>query len=628
MSSSLNLSHSVGWFDPHARLELQADRQNAPRGAGNRPTTVLDVARERLDQGDALTAERIYREAVAEQPQWVAAWSGLGAALTALNRGLEARSCFEQAIALEPGEAVHWAHLGELFRRHRLLQDALRCGGRAVELDVSSSIAHLNLGWAQLDSGQHTEALASFNRVIAAAPQDASGHFGRARSLLALKRWDEAHATLRQCEQGLPTHPDIQLALAQTERLLGRPQDTLKRLQRLFAQAGQHPSLLALQFDALIESGQAGPAHALIDQLASTAAGSGAGLPAGLMYRWSLSLLERGDYARGFQAYEHRLSLSDDDVSNRIRLPWLPMPLWRGEDLRGRKLLVLTEQGFGDHIQFCRFISVLADAGVKVTMAVSDPLRDLMSTLPGVTQVVTRIEDARSSGCDDWVPIGSLPHRVLPMTQGHLWLHANGHYLQADANRRNRWRETLDRLDDSTPSSRRLRVGLVWSGRAENDYERRRSPDFRVFEPWAALPGIHWLGLQTGARAGDPQRCASPLAIQVFNDGELGSFADTAALIQELDIFICIDTAYAHLAGALGQEVWLMLPQAADWRWARRSEAVDPADDGSPRSAWYPTIRIFQQRSLGDWSSVVAEIGQALQARQSHLPASAQGQGD
>jgi len=217
MSSSLNLSHSVGWFDPHARLELQADRQNAPTGAAVRPTTVLDVARERLDQGDALTAERIYRETVAEQPQWVAAWSGLGAALTALNRGLEARSCFEQAIALEPGEAVHWAHLGELFRRHRLLPDALRCGARAVELDVSSSIAHLNLGWAQLDAGQPMEALASFNRVIAAAPQDASGHFGRARSLLALKRWDEAHATLRQCEQGLPTHPDIQLGPAEVQ---------------------------------------------------------------------------------------------------------------------------------------------------------------------------------------------------------------------------------------------------------------------------------------------------------------------------------------------------------------------------------------------------------------------------
>jgi hypothetical protein len=241
---------------------------------------------------------------------------------------------------------------------------------------------------------------------------------------------------------------------------------------------------------------------------------------------------------------------------------------------------------------------------VEITMAVAPPLADLMRSLPGVRRVLTRVEDARDSDCDAWTYVCSLPHRLgvdATRLQVNLPAGATG-YLQTNPARRARWREWLGPRKTGANGRPERRVGIVWSGRPDNDYERRRSPALAQLTALGRVPGVRWLALQTGARAAEALGANAPWPIEVLSDAELGSFADTAALMAELDLLISIDTAYTHLAGAIGAPVWLMLPRANDWRWSLQSES----------SPWYPSVRIFRQHSIDDWVGVAQRIAQAL----------------
>lgn len=573
----------------------------------------LHLAAHCIAQGQPAQAEAIYRELLAEQPTLAVAWSALGVLLADQRRALEARSCFEQASIADPQEPTFPAQLAELMRRHKLWPEALAFSQRAVALGPRHPTAQLNHAWVLLDLNRPQEALTAFLIVTQVAPTDPVGWFGLARAHMALAAYPQAIDALETCLRAVPDHVDALLNLAQAHRLNNNAAQAQAINEALMNRVGTHPTLLALQFDLLVESGQSDQAHALIDRIQPHP------LPPALAYRWALSLLERGRYEEGFRAYERRLELTDQDVSNRVQIPWLPFPRWDGvTPLKGRRLLVLTEQGFGDHIQFCRCVSLLAQQGWEVTLAVSEPLADLMRGLPGVHRVLVRIEDVRSGSFDAWAPVCSLPYLTRLWEQPALWLHPQPAYLHPPPAPRQRWRQWLDQ-PALQGAERRLTVGLVWSGRASNDYERRRSPEFRAFDPWAELSGVRWLGLQTGARAADPLRTASPLNIQVLSDDQLGSFADTAALMDVLDLVVCVDTAFAHLAGAMGKEVWLLLPKGADWRWSRRLDAATP--DEPPRSAWYPSIRIVQQATAGDWAPVVEVILRALRQRVAATPA-------
>jgi cytochrome c-type biogenesis protein CcmH/NrfG len=535
---------------------------------------------------------------------------------------LQARACLEQAMALAPQDPTHAANLAELLRRAGLPAQALPAARQAVQMGLRHAGAHLNLGYVLLDLGDAAQALPHFEQAAtldAAMPQ---AWFGLGRALSALRRPAQAAQALRECLARAPNDAEAHLALAQVLRLMGDLPGGWAHAMEASRRLPSHPGVVCIQADLLTEDAQPREAERLIEQALSRMPAT-----AGLRYRLALCQLDRGDYTGGFATYESRLLLGDQDVSNRIRIPMLPMPRWQGEDLRGRRLLVMTEQGYGDHIQCCRFIVPLAERGVDITMAVAPPLADLMRTLPGVGRVLTRIEDARDSGCDAWTFVCSLPHRLgvdatrVRVTSLHETaaprpggaaassgpvnavdaMHAPG-YLQADPARRARWRERLGPRLPGPDGRPQRRIGLVWSGRAENDYERRRSPPLAALAPLGQVPGIRWLALQTGARAAEAVGAQAPWPIEVMGEAELGSFADTAALMAELDLLISIDTAYTHLAGAIGAPVWLMLPRAADWRWSLQAET----------SPWYPSVRIFRQQAAGDWAGVAQRIAQAL----------------
>lgn len=543
-------------------------------------------------------AEQACRAVLAEFPQCVEAWSRLGVLMAAAGQGLQARACLEQAMALAPRDPTHPANLAELLRRAGLPAQALGPARQALQLGPAHSGAHLNLACVWMDMGEPAQALPLFERATELEPAMAPAWFGRGRALMALRQPAQALSSLERCLSLAPDDPEVHLALAQVHRLTGDLTGGWHHAAQAARRLPTHPGVACIQADLLIEDGQPREAERLLEHALST-------MPAtpGLRYRLALCQLDRGDYPAGFASYESRLLLGDQDVSNRIRMPMMPMPRWRGEDLRGRSLLVMTEQGYGDHIQCCRFVQPLAERGVAITMAVAPPLADLMRGLPGVQRVLTRIEDARETGCDAWTFVCSLPHRLgVDATRLQVMPSGARGYLNADPPNRARWRERLGPRPTDAHGRTQRRIGLVWSGRADNDYERRRSPPLSALAALGQVSGVRWLALQTGARAAEATGPRAPWPIEVMSDAELGSFADTAALIAELDLLISIDTAYTHLAGALGAPVWLMLPRAADWRWSLQPEA----------SPWYPSVRIFRQPSAGDWEDVAQRMAQAL----------------
>jgi hypothetical protein len=268
------------------------------------------------------------------------------------------------------------------------------------------------------------------------------------------------------------------------------------------------------------------------------------------------------------------------------------MPQWQGEELLGKRLLVLTEQGYGDHIQFVRFVPLLARRGVDIVVGASPEMQTLTATLEGVSHVISQVEDAWNCGCDYWTFVGTLPLR-LGVGAGRV--PAAVPYLRTDPARAQAWRERL------SPYPGALKVGLVWAGRPTHGNDWRRSIPVACLAPLAGVPGAVFVTLQTGERANDAGTLPAGMAVIACGD-ELKDFADTAALLGELDLLISADTAPAHLAGALARPVWNLLPFQPDWRWRLDTDV----------SRWYPTMRLFRQQHAGDWDGVVERVAAEL----------------
>jgi tetratricopeptide (TPR) repeat protein len=308
-------------------------------------------------------------------------------------------------------------------------------------------------------------------------------------------------------------------------------------------------------------------------------------------YQLALALLGRRDYAEGWQAYESR---ADPTIPGAVTAPMMPMPQWQGEGMAGERLLVLTEQGYGDHIQFARFVPRLAERGVEVVIGASPEMGALSATLRGVSRVVTQVDEAWASGAHRWTFVGSLP-RLLGVGESDLAM--TEPYLRADATRVAAWRSRFAELDGA------LKVGLVWAGRSSHGNDWRRSIPFEQFAPLAAIPDVAFIGMQVGDAGRQTGDGAG--ALRMLDVGsELSDFADSAALLCALDLLITVDSAPAHLAGALGRPVWNLVPFMPDWRWR--------GDD--QRSRWYPAMRLFRQSRRGDWAGVVERVAGELAA--------------
>jgi hypothetical protein len=310
--------------------------------------------------------------------------------------------------------------------------------------------------------------------------------------------------------------------------------------------------------------------------------------PRNITTRFNLAVtyLLKGDYAQGWPAYEARWDYEHLAGTE----PKFSQPRWRGEALAGKTILVVGEQGHGDNIQFVRFLWNLHAQGARVKLQVTDGLVPLLS-LGGIIHQVGRYTDDMGE-FDYWVPIMSLPG-ILGITLDTLPRVQS--YLNADPTAVRQWQQ---RLGPKT----RMRVGFCWSGRPDSWLNQHKAVPFEtMLDLIKSTPEYEWINLQVDAS--DEQEAELARAGVTRYPGSVHSFADTAALMQNLDVVVGVDTAVSHLAGALGRPVWLMLnAYATDWRWLTDR-------DSSP---WYSTVRLFRQPSRGDWASVTRKVAQYL----------------
>lgn len=305
----------------------------------------------------------------------------------------------------------------------------------------------------------------------------------------------------------------------------------------------------------------------------------------------ALALLRAGRFEQGFRAYEWRFRRGEPGPRA------CAQPVWDGLALAGRTILVWAEQGFGDTLQFLRFVPELARRGGRVVLEVMDGLQGLASRLPGVATVVVR--GAAPPPFDTHVALMSLPH-VLALAHPHASPPPHGPYLHAREALADRWRERL--AAPSEGAGRELAVGLVWAGNPALRNSRERSPGFKALRPLLRVRGARFYSLQKGPGCDELAGLARPSNF-IDLEGAITSFDDTAAIVANLDVVVSCDTAVAHLAGALGKPVLALLPHTRDWRYGLDAQA----------SPWYPTMRLFRQHTRGDWAEVVVRVTHALE---------------
>ncbi|HET9618572.1 MAG TPA: tetratricopeptide repeat-containing glycosyltransferase family protein [Pseudolabrys sp.] len=444
------------------------------------------------------------------------------------------------------------------------------------EVPAHFDALHL-IGVVRQQQGRDAEAIAFIDRALALRPDNAAALSNRALSLRALGR---AHEALACCDRALAVKPDFAdahnnrgLALA----ALKRPAEALKSYEAALSHAPAHIDALNNCGIALFEVNRLDEALVCFDRVLALRPGHVHG-------SWNRAqvLLLMGDFARGWPEHEGRLA------SNPRLKRGFTQPLWLGDaPLAGRTILLRAEQGLGDTIQFCRYAPMVAARGARVVLEVQRPLVDLMRTLDSAIEVVAR-GDALPE-FDLHCPLLSLP---LAFKTELTTIPARTPYLRAPAGAID-WKSRL--------GTKRPRIGLVWSGNPGHKRDATRSIPFYALMPLLDIDAS-FVSLQKDVRASDAALLKQTGQVVDVADS-LTSFAETASLIATLDLVISVDTSAAHLTGALGKPLWLLLPQVPDWRWLM----------GRDDSPWYPTARLFRQDTTRAWGGVVARIRAALE---------------
>jgi len=465
------------------------------------------------------------------------------------GQGAQAERLYLEVLQDDPHEFNALHQLALIHRERGELDRALACMRAAVRVNRISTEALSNLGLIFHDLGRHHEAIESFNRAVIIDRNNVAAIFNRGNSLLKLDRLEEAVASFDRALSIEPGHVDA----------LYNRGNALRELRRHDAALASYRRALALRPDH---------AEARLDE--------------------ALTRLRLGDLTEGFRLYEWRWKRPDVAALQRS----FTQPLWLGQvPLRERTIFLHAEQGFGDTIQFVRYARLMARQAARVVLEVQPALVPLMADLPGVAAVIGRGEPLPPF--DLHCPLLSLP---LAFATDLATIPADVPYLKAPPDRMAKWRDRL-------PGEKPLRIGIAWAGSASYRRDAERSLSLRRLAPLYSDPDIQCVSVQREPHIADNEILAThPGLLHVGT--ELRDFADTAAVISMLDAVVSTDTSVAHLAGALGKPVFIMLPFSPDFRWM-----LDRDD-----SPWYPTARLFRQPRRGDWDSVVDRVHRELAA--------------
>jgi len=448
---------------------------------------------------------------------------------------------------------------------------------------TSGSDDRLALALAHQQAGRLDEAAALCRDILASEPRHADAL--NLTGVVALKRGRIAEALgwVERAADIAATNAVYQRNLCELYRLAGRADAAAAAGRRAVALAPGDPeahyNLCVVSYDRLDLDGAIASASAAIALKPDFASA---------FFERAEARLLRGELSAGWEDYEWRWQLPSAPAQMRQ----LRGPLWDGTKLGERPLLLIADQGYGDTIQFARYLPAVAARGTNLLLAGSPEMRAILDQLPGVRARFERWEAIPPY--EFQCPLSSLP-RAFGTTLDNI--PAPIPYLRAEPDRAARWRARLDAL---APRGYR-RIGLVWAGRPTHENDRNRSLALRQLAPLGARDRIALVTLQKGPAVAQVGAWygAAPL---INLSAEIADFSDTMAILDGLDLLISVDTSVAHLAGALGKPVWLLLPHAPDWRWLL----------GRADSPWYPTMRLFRQPVPGDWTSVIAEVAAAL----------------
>ena len=595
-------------------------------------------------------ADRIYNAVLAADPQHFDALHLSGVLKYQQGRAVEALRLVAAALAIRPASADALMNHGVVLEALKRHDEALARFDQLLSARDRDATLHYNRGKALQGLGRYAEALASYDRAIALAPDLGAAHQNRGSTLAALDRDEDALASFDRALalvlalRGIATGDGISGTLTEGPAAMLAEMDAalaadpasvdllnnrgkilfrLKRHAEAIATFDRSLALRSDQKDALLGRGNALAAIDHFDaaftdflralSIAPNLADAYLNLGNALVlvnrteqalqcfsavlainpenpdahFNEGLVRLLLGDFRQGWHKYEYRWKRPRHEKDR----PTFPQPMWRGEkDLAGRTILLAPEQGLGDAIQFVRYAPLLDALGARVVVAAQPSLTALLATVPGVAEVITG-GDALPH-FDLYCPLLSLP---MGFETELATIPSRVPYIFPRQEWIDRWRVR------SPKSSERLRVGICWAGTGAHVNNHRRSIAIEQFATILSVPGIDFVNLQKEVSAAESEMLSRHRVAQLGQ--EFADFAETAAVMAMLDLVVSVDTSVAHLAGAMGKAVAVLIPFSPDWRWL-----LDRTD-----SPWYPTMRLFRQSAIGDWDGPLARLRQELE---------------
>jgi Flp pilus assembly protein TadD len=460
------------------------------------------------------------------------------------QRSLEAARAFAAVLAVQPDCVEALAQLGQLLFQSNELSASLGCLQQAARLSPETPRLNALMAAVLRKLGRLEESAVCCERESRISPNDPDAHYNLALARQTLQQIPEAIASYRAALRLRPDYLDALLGLGRSLRQARQPEAALD------------------SFTAAI-------------QLA----------PSDARAHWELGTtqLALGQFTSGWKGFEWRWQLKDFTTPT----PRYEQTQWDGRDLGGKRIFLHCEQGYGDVIQFSRYAALVTARGGHVLLGCPKPLQSLMETVPGVAEVITTRENLPPF--DTHAPLMSLPSifgttlQTIPVAIPYLHPRAS---------------TTSRKWVENAPGKK---VGVVWAGSTAHSNDANRSVPLKFLKPLLNLPDIRWHSLQVGEAA---QALTHPdFASRIVDLGNrFKDFRDTAEAISELDLVLAVDTAVAHLAGAMGKTVWLLLPYEAEWRWMTARED----------SPWYPTLRLFRQSSPGNWEELLERVARQL----------------
>ena len=538
------------------------------------------IAAQTQQSGKAVS---LFDKALAVDSRNPGIFNNRGLALQAVGDFAAALQSFERAIALKPDHAAAHFNRGNVLKALARVDEAIESYDRAIALHAKFTEAHYNKGVLLGELGRFDEAVASYDRVVGCRSDHAEAFYNRGHALRALGRFDPALQSFDQAIAARNNYPEAYLNRGEVLEELAQPEAALASYEHAIGLRPHYAKALYNRgnvFKALRRFDDAIASYEFCIRLEPDHADA--------HFNKAMVLLVRGDFDAGWAEHEWRWKSKNGPARHQIKQ--FAQALWLGrEDLEGTTILLHWEQGLGDTIHFCRYAQVLERRGAKVILLVQRRLVEVLANLAGVAQLVA--EGDELPNFDVHCPLMSLP---LALTTRLETIPSAPRYLSAQP-------ALIDEWHDRLCAKTRPRIGLVWYGNPGHSGDRHRS--LALDELLAGLPrDVDYVSLQWELRGVDAVALrANPIMLTFPDPLDL---KNTAALIECLDLVICVDTSIAHLSAALGRKTWLLLSADPDWRW------LTDRDD----SPWYPSMKLYRQQKLDDWSDALERVAADVSA--------------